>query len=372
MVSNKKKILYVITKSALGGAGIYVRDLAVNVPRDEYDVSVALGGDGPLKDMLERAGIRTISLDGLGRDVNPVLDTKIFFDLVSLFRKEKPDIVHLNSSKIGGLGSLAGRIAGVPRIIFTAHGWYFNEDRNVLITSITWILSLLTQLFAHITITVSNKEQRGSPIPSRAVGIHNGIRHIDYLDKHEAREKVSLINSKLDPSKPWIGTIAELHRNKGLSYLIRAVADIPNVQLVIIGEGEERESLSNLIDDQNVSDRVFLVGQIEQAAQYVKAFDIFALTSTKEGLAYVILEAGMADVPVVASEVGGIPEIIANPDLGCLVGVKDVQAIQKSLHALLKDSDVRAVLGSNLHAHVDANFSHEEMLKKTLKVYSDA
>src|SRR6185369_2032810 len=101
-------------------------DLATHLT-DEYEVTVALGGNGILKRKLEEAGIRTIAVSSLGRDIDTKNDTSAFSELLSIFKKEKPDIVHLNSSKAGGLGALAARLSGVPRVFYTAHGWAYNE-----------------------------------------------------------------------------------------------------------------------------------------------------------------------------------------------------------------------------------------------------
>ena len=110
--SGKQKILYLITKSNWGGAQRYVYDLATNLPKEKFDISVVAGGSGPLIQKLNEAKIRTIVFAQLSRDIRTFDDIKTFFMLISLFRKERPDIIHLNSSKIGGLGSVAGRISG--------------------------------------------------------------------------------------------------------------------------------------------------------------------------------------------------------------------------------------------------------------------
>ncbi len=106
----KKKIIFVITKSNWGGAGRYVFDLATTLTSD-YDVAVALGGTGLLVDKLRKENIRTIPIPSLGRDIHVRADSSAFFELLAIFKKEKPDVVHLNSSKAGGLGALAARMS---------------------------------------------------------------------------------------------------------------------------------------------------------------------------------------------------------------------------------------------------------------------
>ena len=151
----KKKIMYVITKGVWGGAQTYVYHLATNLPPEEYDVTVALGGGGALEERLKTANIRTIVFPDLVRDLRIAADIGMFFKLFKLFREEQPDIVHLNSSKIGGIGSFAAQLAGIEKIIFTAHGWAFSNGKDGLPAGLKKLFSWLTILFTHQTITGS-------------------------------------------------------------------------------------------------------------------------------------------------------------------------------------------------------------------------
>jgi len=128
-IKERRKILFVITKSNWGGAQRYVFDLATNLPKDKFEVVVAFGGTGEpgaqtgmLHKKLEGAGVRTITLTYFTRNIFLLFDIRAFFELISLLRKERPDILHLNSSKAGGFGSVAGRVTLIPNIIFTSHG----------------------------------------------------------------------------------------------------------------------------------------------------------------------------------------------------------------------------------------------------------
>ena len=163
MAKPKKKILYLITKSNWGGAQRYVFDLATSLNKEEYDVVVALGGTGRLVDELKNKKVRVIQLKSLERDISIFKEIKSAIELFKIIKSEKPNILHINSSKAGGLGALIGRILGVPKIIFTAHGWAFNEDRpwrqKISIKTLHW----LTILLSHTTITVSETTKRNVP-----------------------------------------------------------------------------------------------------------------------------------------------------------------------------------------------------------------
>lgn len=363
-MQKKTKILYVITKSNWGGAQKYVYELATSLPKDKFEVVVVLGGNGLLSQKLNKSGIRVINLKNLDRDINIFKEFSVFIDLLKIFNIEKPDTIHLNSSKIGGLGSLAGRLAGIPKIIFTAHGFAHNEDRPVVIKSILFLLGYITMILSHKTIVINKREfEQVSKLPLLSKKIE-----LIYIG---ISENQTLTIEKEADSPIAIGTISELTKNKGLEYAIEAIARLKNknITFTIIGEGEERERLRNLIAERGLTDIVQLLGFKENASSYIGLFDIFTLTSLKEGLPYSILEAGLAGLPVVASDVGGISEIIENGKSGILIQPKNVEQIVESLSDLINNPEKRKTLGENLKKTVIEKFSLKDMLAKTNNLY---
>lgn len=382
--TRKKKILYVITKSNFGGAQRYVFNLATEMKK-EYDVAVALGGDGVLKTKLEEAGIRVVSLPWLSRDVNLKADLLVLKNLIRLFKEEQPDIIHVNSSKIGGLGALAGRIARVPKIIFTAHGWAFREERPEVQKAIIKFLSWLTILFSHTVITVSKRdEEEGLSFPfsrGKITLIHNGRNEPKFLEKEEARARVLETCGIVPENIPhysaqtaWFGTVGELHKNKGHSFLIEALAQLSlpaGFVCVIFGEGEERAALEEKIRSLNLNEKIFLPGKKESASSLLRAFDVFLFPSIKEGLPYAVLEAGLAGIPSIASAVGGIPEIIQDMESGILVRPKSSDEIVKALEFLAAHPKKAREFGKKLRANVRKDFSFKKMMVQTIKVYQE-
>lgn len=379
MDQKRLKIMYLITKGNFGGATRYVYELATALPESDYDVSVVFGEGEALAKKLQLTKIRTLQINTLGRDLNIFQDLKVFWRLWQLFRQEKPDIIHLNSSKIGGLGALAGRLAGVKKIIFTGHGWAFNEDRPWLAKKLIAVGHWLTILLAHQTIAVSKKvlEQISTwpGVKGKITLIYNGIDKINFLSERDAR--LLLLPDKTD--KFWLGTIAELHRNKGLDILIDAFARLVknlissqlgwSLYLVIIGEGEEHGRLEKLISSKRLEGRIILLGQVEDARKYLKAFDIFILPSRTEAFPYALLEAGYAGLPIIASEVGGIPEIITDAESGLLVPAGNVAELEKSLKYMITKAHYRALVGPNIEKKIKADFSFKQMLKETIELY---
>ena len=395
----RQKLLFVITKGNWGGAQRYVYDLATNLPKRTFEVTVAMGEGAILSARLAEKEIRTISLPHLGRDVKAGNDLKSFFALLQLFRNEKPDIIHLNSSKVGALGTLAARIYNLGLklkaksyslkaiIIFTAHGWAFNENRSWLARATIAIFHWLTILLAHRTIVVADATRRQMKhfpfTKKRMVVVRNGLPEISFLDRPAAR--AALLGEQAIARGPswWIGTISELHKNKGLEYLIRSIAmsrsnldsnrqgsTLTALTVVIIGEGEERANLERLIKELKLANQIFLLGRRENASQYLKAFDIFTLTSITEAFPYTILEAGAAGLPIIASGVGGIPEVIESMHSGILVKPRQPSEIARALEFLLAHPAKTAQFGQSLRDRVAKEFSTNRMVKETIAVYN--
>ncbi|MDD3531252.1 MAG: glycosyltransferase [Candidatus Pacebacteria bacterium] len=307
-----RKILFVITKANWGGAQRYVYDLATHLPKDAFDVHVAFGQPGRLADELRNVGIRTHPIRALQRDVSIAADVKSFFELWRIFRKEKPDVIHLNSSKAAGIGALAARLTGVPRIIFTAHGWPFWEQRSPLHRALMYLFSWLTALLSHAVIVVSDYDLRVARhmpfVGKKTVRIYNGISPAIALGSGE------VIRSAFPPHTHITGTIGELTRNKNQTALVEQARRNPNLFVAIVGKGEERQQLEAKIQEYGLSDRVKLFGFLP-ASEVLKGFDVFALPSLKEGLPYVLLEARAAGLPIEANRVGGVGEIVDAKDM---------------------------------------------------------
>ncbi len=378
-----KKVLFLITKSNWGGAQRYVYDLATTLDPALFEVVVALGGNGVLAEKLEAAGIRVLKIKGLQRDLSLKKELLSFWHIARIVRAERPDVLHVNSSKAGGIGACIGRLYRVPAVVYTAHGWAFNESRGVFSRLLVGFFHWLTVMFSHRTITVSNALRTQMHWPwthAKMQTIRLGRGAIDFKTKDDARQLIEMNVTSMDRGlvdfhgDPWIGTIAELHPIKNLPVAIDAVAvlihAVPNLRYVIIGEGEQRAALTEQIKHLGLEEHVFLVGALPEAARFLKAFDIFVLPSQSEAAAYVILEAGMAALPVVASNVGGIPELITDTQTGLLVPAGGVDALTTALRTLLEDSDTGKDMAATLH-DTAVTFTLVAMTEQTAKLYDE-
>ncbi len=384
---HRTKVLYVITKHDVGGAQKYVRDLAANLEPGRFEAKILYGGN---------------DLRWLSNRVSPLLfwnDWLAIAELVRAFRRERPDVIHLNSSKAGVIGSFAAGIykatcpmshVPCPKVVFTAHGWVFNPS-NYYSPFVRWAYRMLHRIAARFQDTIINVSEydrnlaihsRIAP-PEKLVTIHNGIDpNIQFLDREAARKEIlnglkfRISDFGFRISQPWVGSIGRLTREKDYGTLIAAAREVPNAYFFVIGDGPEKSNLQLLIARYQLENRFFLVppqdnrevldyartiengsyharriengsypsSNVEKRrsipvrdATFLKAFDVFTLSSIKEGLPYTLLEAMAAGVPAVVTDAGGMPEV-ARACGGAVMPKRNAAALAASIAATLTSS----------------------------------
>lgn len=335
-----KKILFLVTQSEMGGAQRYVYEISKALAK-RYEILVAAGsGDGELFEKLKQAGISFRQLSQMQRTPWPWQVIFTVKEIANLIRKERPDVLFLCSTTAGLLGSIAARICKTPRprVIYRIGGWAFRDPRPSWQNLIVLLLEKLTAPFKDLIIVNSEYDWRIAVekrivSPEKIVKIYNGIDidPLDFLPKEEAKARLSAYGTE-----KLIGCVANLYKTKGLEYLIEA-ASILDCKLVIIGEGKERPALEAMIQKYDLKDKVILAGRIKDAYKYLKAFDVFVLPSIKEGFPWVILEALAAEIPIIATKVGAIPEIIPEE---FLTEPDDAEALAKKINQMLEHPTV--------------------------------
>ena len=370
-----RKILFIITKSEIGGAQKYVLDMATGAKNAGFAVAVASEQNSYFYETLTELGIEFIEIKNLQRSVNFALDAKLLFELIKIIRKEKPDVVHLNSSKIGVLGAIAAKLARVPRVIFTAHGWAFLDPRQAWEKYAIIAVSRLAAMFQDKIICVSECDKEAAlkykiASPEKLITIHNGInpKALSLLARKEARARLNI-----DEKSLVVGTIANFYKTKSLDTLVLAAISAihlsPQIKFVIIGDGPERIKMEELIKKYRLDGYFLLTGALKNAGQYLKAFDIFVMPSKKEGLPYALLEAMAAKTACVASAVGGIPEIIENEKNGLLIKDMSPGKLNDAISRLIKDKKTTRALGAAAAETIQSKFSLKQMIERTLVIY---
>ncbi len=383
MSENPKKILYFVTLSEWGGAQEYVFDLATSLKDNpDYTPMVAVGGkkDGELIHRLLKTGIKIYYLRHLKREINFYNDWNAFVSTFKLCRQVRPDVVHLNSSKIGTLGAVAARLAGVKKIVYTVHGLVLNEPLPIHKKTFYWLAEKISSWFKSRIICVSEYDQKslikfGICALSKTEIIHNGIdvNEIHFLPREEARKKLfELAKGRERESDIVVGTIANLYPTKGLPYLVEAAREATAInnqlKFIIIGEGPDRKKIEGMIKNYHLENDVFLVGNISDAKRLLRGFDIFVMPSIKEGLSYTMIEASAAGLPIIATKVGGSPEIVDNRKNGLLVKAKDFSALANAIVGLANDERLQKILGEEA-GKTAGKFSLSKMIDLTTSLY---
>jgi glycosyltransferase involved in cell wall biosynthesis len=360
-VAGRPSLVYVITLAEVGGAQSYVRDLLPAV-REHYDVTVAAHGDGPLREAAADNGLPFVPLEHVRRPISPLEDARGLLELTRLFRRLRPDIVHLNSSKVGILGRLAATLARVPVTIFTVHGWAFKAASGR--TSRLYLAAdRAVRSFATVIVCVSQSEvdaglAAGLSLPDRTVLIRNAV------------------DVSLAPAPPPGGAVIEivsvgrLAPPKDFETLLRAVAMLPpgSARLTLLGDGPLRPSFERLTVELDLANVVF-AGEVDDVRARVDSADVFVLSSFSEGMPMSVLEAMAAGRPVVASSVGGVPEAVVDGVNGLLVPPARPDDLATALERLAADGDLRRRLGEAGRARAVELFSLESWRRSHVELY---
>jgi len=375
----KRKVLHIITKSSWGGAQKYVVDIASEMkPNFEQAVcygSNTFGGGNIFEDKMVDLGVKTFPIPYLAKNISIVKEIRSFFFIYKTIKMFRPDVVHLNSSKMVLLGSVPARLAGVKKIVYTAHGFPFvDTSRNILSKTILKTITWFGFIFCTDIITISQKEEtlaKQMTKDSKVHQIYNGISDLEFLPESEARAKITNICNISNPDTVILGSIAELRPNKGLPFLLKALKKIQeqeSIHYIHFGTGELEDEIKNLIKGLRLENVVTLAGFNHEATKLIKGFDVFVLPSLQEGTPYVLLEAGLAGHEVVATDVGAVNEIIISEKTGFLCEPSSVDSLEKNILSAIKNLGDSS-RGAALEKHIHSLFMKERMVKLTKEVY---
>jgi glycosyltransferase involved in cell wall biosynthesis len=361
----RPRLLILITLAEVGGAQAYVSSLLPALV-GRFDVTVAAHGPGPLRDATEAAEhARFIPLKSVQQPLSPLRDLAGFVELLRLLRRERPDILHANSSKAGALGRLAAFLTGVPIRIFTVHGWAFAAHSGVSSRLYRWADRLARPLTT-TTICVSERERTtgisaGTCGAKRTIVIPNAVDVTGLPRSQPGGHK-----------RPLIVSVGRLKAPKDFSTLVRALGNLPpdSFEALIVGEGPDRDRLEEEIHALGLDNRVRLAGERRDVPELLARADVFVLSSASEGMPVSVLEAMAAGLPVVASRVGGVPEQIADGETGLLVEPGDPDELAAALTRLTHDAALRGRLGSAARARAERAFDLEPFRRAHLELYS--
>lgn len=324
----------------------------------------------------EKKGVKIIPLSSLVRRIDPARDLSALFSLWRLMIREKPDIVHTHTSKAGILGRCAARLAGVPAIVHTPHGHVFYGHFGPLSSKMYLLVERLMTLITDRLIALTQGEKNDYIAlsvchPKKIVTIHSGVDvdHYLHVKVNVQRKRKSL---GLKPEGLVVGTVGWLLPIKGPMYLLRTMAEVwkshPQTSLVYVGKGDLEEELRKEASRMGVSERVWFLGWRDDIPEILRILDIFVLPSLNEGMGRVLVEAMAAGRPVVASNVGGIPDLVIEGENGILVPAADSKALAHGIGFLISNPDKRREMGDK-GKKMAIRFGTDSMVQKIDRLY---
>lgn len=361
------RIAYLVTRSdAVGGASVHVRDMARAMLDCGHEAVVLVGGEGPVTEALRAAGIPYRPLRRLVRPIHPLWDALAVCEVRRVLGQLRPDLLSSHSSKAGWVGRVAGRSLGIPTL-FTAHGWAFTEGVPSGRSLVAILAEKLAGPLADRIITVSENDRRLAlryrlAPPERIITVYNGMPDVP---------PALLADPAAEP--PRVAMVARFDLPKDQALLIKALTGLREMPwtLDLIGDGPRLAGVRELAAGRGLAERVRFLGNRRDVAELLAQAQLFVLTTDWEGFPRSILEAMRAGLPVVASDVGGVREAVADGETGFLVPRGDAGTLRERLARLLADPVLRRRMGEAGRRRYEASFTFEHMFRKTLAVYEE-
>lgn len=371
-------ILHIHTLPVISGSGINTFLSMRGMESKTFRVDLACAPDGRLIDLVEKNLMRVFTFKNLVQPLHPLKDLLVIVQLSRFLMKNKYHIVHTHNSKAGFVGRLAARIAGVPVIIHTVHGFAFHEQEPAWRRSLFRNLERMASHWCDKMIFISQPLvdwalREGVADKKKIVKIYSGIDLEQFCPSTEEEKNSIRDKWNIGRNDAVIGIVSKLWDGKGHTTLIKAFKevknDIANARLVIVGEGYLEDKLRNLVDELGINDYVIFTGFQYNVSELIACFDIAVLPSFFEGMGRVLLEAMAMGKPVVASRVGGIPDLVKDGVNGLLITPGNIEELANSMKRLLRDKSLASDIGKKGLKSVTDNFSSEIMVKSIRSVY---
>lgn len=367
-------IVLAITLAKPGGTTSLVLSYAFWLKKRGFKVTLLAGEGTWLFEEAAKVGIPCLHVPWMQREIRPWFDLPAIFSLAKLLRTLKPDVIHLNSSKMGVIGSLSARLAGVPRVVYCIGGWAFLESIAPWKRQVYTLAERFTARFKDVIVCLHPgdkqiAEEQGIRPREEIRVIPNGVdlQALDHtrLSRIDARQALGLPQDRF-----VFGTIANFYPAKNLPNYIHAAAPLlkqsPSASLVLIGEGPERSEIEQAIREAQISEQVILTGAREQAHSFLAAFDVFVLPSTKEGMPFSLLEAMAARLPCITTRVGAHTWMLEGTG-SSLIPQNDPEALRQALSEALQQRGRLIEVGEANRTVVERRFPLDTTFEAQLR-----
>ena len=365
-IKRKINVIHLVEELTIGGLEKILTSIVLNLDKKKYNVSVwCLREGGFFANKLAKEGI-DFKILHISTSRNPLSIYKLY----KLLKSRKFDIIHTHAYSAGTIGRMSAFLAGVPVIISHNHSVYDYYNRRYHF--VEWFLSLITDrvvCVSDIANRFANETQRINA--RKLITIHNGIdSEYTVLEKRTSGLRKEL-GIPVDHSV--ICTIAHLEEHKGVKYLLESASLLlqsrNDVSFLVVGEGRLKEKLKILCADLKIEENVVFAGERGDIPEILSLTDIFVLPSLREGLPLTILEAMACGKPVIATNVGGIPEVVKDGVSGILISPKDPEALHSAINELLGDREKLKKMGHNGKRVYSESFDSKTMIGKIEDLY---
>lgn len=375
----RARVLRLITRLNIGGPARHAITLTEKLPLYGFDGMLVSGSVG------EREGkippppdLNAMTLPSLGRGFNPLADARAAVAVRSLIKRFEPTIVHTHMAKAGALGRVIARAARVPIVVHTFHGHvlreYFSPPLNRTFLEVERHLARISNALIAVSTHVRNElVDLGVGRPSQwhviPLGLDLGGLNASTLAPDEARNRIGIV---LD--RPLVGIVGRLAPIKDHWTFLNACAEVakqhPTAEFVIAGDGPLRDRLEAKAREM-LGDRVAFLGWVRDLEALYSALDVVVLTSRNEGTPVALIEAAACARPVVATNVGGVADVIREGVNGYLVDAGDHRAVAERVVRLLSNRDLAESLGRAGRMYVKERFSAERLVSDIAQLYSE-
>jgi glycosyltransferase involved in cell wall biosynthesis len=374
--------VHAIARLNVGGAALSVLELAAEQRRRGHEVLVVAGtipaGEASMEHVARDLDLPYLRLPALTREVSPRHDLAAVLALRRLIRRERPDVLHTHTSKAGTTGRVAALLAGNarPRVVHTFHGHvlsgYFDTRRERVFRLIERGLAHATDRIVAVSEQVRDDLIRFRVAPPEKIAVVQYGFDLDarvQTSPEMARQKRAAAGlSATDFVVGWAGRLSEIKRPLDL---VRVAAKVDGSRLLLAGDGELRPAVEQLAAELGLTDRVRLLGYVDDIGSWYGAFDAFLLTSANEGAPVVAIEALAAGVPVVATDAGGTRNVVDDGETGYLAPVGALDTLAELLERLRDDPALRARLGATGAVRMRERFSTQRMADGFDAVYAE-
>jgi len=379
---DKKKLAMVITRMDWGGSPDIVRIICERLDKEKYDVRLICGltrhPSQKTRNFFHSLGKRLATVSCLRRNINPIFDMCAFVQLYLLFKRERFALIHTHTAKAGFLGRIAARLAGIPVVIHTSHGHnfygYFNPWLSGIIVKLERFASRMTDKILTLTELERNDLLRFHAAKQAQIAIVSTAVELDSAAKADEGRFLSLKQEfGIHKGDAVVGMVGRLEPIKGAEFFIAAAVAVAeklkDTKFIVVGEGSLRRKLIMQVSKANLSQRFIFAGWRNDVANIISIMDVLVLASLNEAVGLVLIEAQGLGVPVIATNVGGVPEVIENGRTGILVSPQNAEELAKAMELLVMNEDKRKEMSQNARRRVKDHYNPEDFVRKISAVY---